>query len=377
MNIIVITDTLDLGGGGVGTCVNDLCMAFAKNNHRILLAGVVDYQYKNDYMIETLCYSGVDVFNIGAKSRSEALLAFPKYVKKLREYMRKWSNNEPAICNVHLKMGVLYGALASVGLNNIKCVETYHNTYHSYHLQCWALSPIIKKYICVSNTAKGEMHQRFKISNNRLIAIPNGIDRNLIRNSVITHKEKTENCLVLSVGRLSPEKNILTAIKAFRDIKEVSFKYIVIGDGPERQEADNLVTPRVELLGQVSREEVLSYLSIADIVVMPSLWEGRSILMLEAAAFDVPFIISDVPGLREPFDAKPLGQNEPFRRTDFGYLVQTNNIDAYRNALVDFINNREKHEEMRMSIRKMSENNDLSRVVEEYARVFQSVLFNH
>ena len=376
MNIVVVTDTLDLGSGGVGTCVNDLCLAFRKRGHRVLLVGVVNYDNQNDQLIIGLEKSGVELYNIGAKSRKEALLFFPKYVNKLIIQLRKWTEGKNSICNVHLKMGVLYGAIASVLISNLKCVETYHNTYHYYHLQCWVLSPIIKKYITVSKTAKEEMHNRFKIPNKRVVAIPNGVDRDTIRKSVrgaFCLDIQEDEMLVLSVGRLSPEKNLLTTIKAFCDLNEVSFKYVVIGDGPEKSKAEDLTTDRIKLLGQINRIEVLEYLSKADIVVMPSLWEGRSILMLEAAAFDTPFIISDVPGLREPFKVEPLRKDEVCKRTSFGYLVKTMDVEAYKSALIDYSKNKELHMGMREEVKKMSLENDMSAVADAYIKQFESL----
>ena len=74
---------------------------------------------------------------------------------------------------------------------------------------------------------------------------------------------------------------------------------------------------------------------------MPSLWEGRSILQLEALVLDKPMIISDVPGLRETFNEHKLNPNETMRRCKWGYLVETNNVEAYKEAIISFKENRE------------------------------------
>lgn len=376
MNIIIVTDTLNLGNGGVGTCVYDLCEAFLKRCNRVLLVGIVSYSNTDDSMLSSLKRMGVELLNIGAKTRKEALMLFPFYVQKLRSYIFNWSRGEKAVCNVHLKMGVLYGAVASLGLSNIRCVETYHNTYHYYHLQCWALSPIIKKYICVSKAAEDEMYKRYKIPTGKAVAVPNGVDRIKIISGVTPIEHNYKSCLVLSVGRLSSEKNLLTPIRAYKEMSGYNFKYLVIGDGPEREKAYDIAkdSDTVRLLGQVSRETVVQYLSQADIVVMPSLWEGRSIFMLEAAAFDLPFILSDVPGLREPFDDKPLDENELYRRTEYGYLVKTSNIEAYRQALAHFIDFPEYHSSMKKCVKEMSINNDINKVAEKYLSIFSQVI---
>ena len=107
---------------------------------------------------------------------------------------------------------------------------------------------------------------------------------------------------------------------------------------------------------------------------MPSLWEGRSILQLEAMALDKPMVISDVPGLREPFAEGALIDGEQFRVCKFGYLVQTNNEEAYRKDIAHFIQNRERKEEISRYVRKISLENDLLEMAERYYNEYEKVV---
>ena len=194
MIIAVIVDSLNLsGGGGVGTCVNDLCMGFrsAQTISTVYLIGVVGTK-SDDSLVEELRRNGVKICCLGARSRKDAILNSPKYVKKLRNLIKKLSKDDFTVCNLHLKLAVLIGTVATVGLSNIKRVETYHNTYHHYWLQCTMLRPFIAKYICVSSTAKEEMRTRFHIPERKLVAIPNGVNREELRGKIEQYEKDDE-----------------------------------------------------------------------------------------------------------------------------------------------------------------------------------------
>ena len=378
MNIVVITDGIELSkGGGVGTCIYDLCDAFLKNN-KVYLIGIAGSSVEDGLRID-LERKGVNCIDLGAHSRKEALIKFGKYQKKLRAIVKDISYDEKTIVNLHLKLGVLYGVLSTMNLRNIVRVETYHNTYHHYQLQCWTLAPFIKHYVCVSSTAKEEMHKRFFIPYKKLTAIPNGVNREKLREQVNVEKDDYQGSKtalrILSVGRLSEEKNLLTSIKAFSAVKNPAFRYIVVGDGPQMEDAQKIATEHSQIIlrGQLPRNEVMREIAAADVICMPSLWEGRSIFMLEAAAFDKPFILSDVPGLREPFNVQPLC-DEHYRKCEFGFLVETNNRNAYIDVANEIIKDIGMLDAMRNSVRKMSVENDMKKVSEQYLELFKNIV---
>lgn len=375
MKIVVVIDSLDLStGGGAGTFVFDLCNGLAKNNS-ICLVGVVTALNDCDPFVLQLQRCGVKTVCLGAKSRKKALGGFNKYILRLRQEVESFSDGEKCIINVHLKMGVLYGAIAKIGLRNCVCVETYHNTYHHYWLQCTVLRPIIKKYICVSDTAREEMHRRFSIPYNKLVTIPNGVDRVYLRQQVKenTLERNEDKIYVLSVGRLSYEKNILTAIKAVSSLQNYKIVYDVIGNGPQLEAAKRIAGYNTIIHGQLDRLTVLQYINRANIIVMPSLWEGRSIFMLESAAFDKPFVISDCAGLREPFMENELRADEKMRCCSFGYLVRTNYTDGYKKAIEHFINHKLEWGNMADRVKQMSIQNDMSNVIEHYCKIFREI----
>jgi glycosyltransferase involved in cell wall biosynthesis len=108
--------------------------------------------------------------------------------------------------------------------------------------------------------------------------------------------------LLLSVGRLAPGKGygvLLDAARAWRGV-EPSPLLIVSGEGPDREALQRRVDAEelpVLLLGR--REDVPELLAAADVVVLPSRWEGRSLLAQEALRCGVPLVATAVGGVPE------------------------------------------------------------------------------
>lgn len=371
MKIIQIMDNL-ITAGGVNSFVYDLCIALKEAGQDVTLIGIIGDQEEVNGQAMAVREAGIPVHCLCMNNKKKALaLGIPK----LRTIIKEIAGKERTICNLHLKLSVLMGGLATIGLKNIKCVETYHNTYHHYHLEYFLMQPRIKKYITVSETAKQEMFDRFHAPKRKVISAPNGVNREKLRDMVSKSGHDGDYTSVISVGRLSNEKNFLISVKAFSTICNDKIWYTLLGDGPQRQEIEEAArsNPYIRLLGEVPRQIVLEELAAADIIVMPSLWEGRSILQLEAMAFDLPMILSDVPGLREPFREEALREDESLRRTSFGYLVRTSDIESYREALLDFLKNTGADEEMRRAVRIVSNNNSISKMVRTYLTAYEEV----
>ena len=131
MKVIQIMDNLETDGG-VNSVVYDLCQAQRVLGADVSLIGIMDRGNSNNEQVQALRALGVSVHCLGAKSKPDALL---RYVFALRNLIYEISGGETVICNLHLKLSVLMGTMAAVGLSNVVCIETYHNTYHHYWLQ--------------------------------------------------------------------------------------------------------------------------------------------------------------------------------------------------------------------------------------------------
>jgi glycosyltransferase involved in cell wall biosynthesis len=106
--------------------------------------------------------------------------------------------------------------------------------------------------------------------------------------------------LVVSPGRLVPQKDHLTAIRTIRHLASAAL--VIVGDGPLKTELQAEATAlgvaaRVRLVGW--RSDVRSLIGAADALLLPSRWEGFGLVAIEAMMASIPVVAASSPGLRE------------------------------------------------------------------------------
>lgn len=122
--------------------------------------------------------------------------------------------------------------------------------------------------------------------------------------------------VILSVGRLMPPKGHVYLIEAVGRLAadHPAIRLLLAGDGDLRGELEAKcismgILNRVRFLG--SRSDVADLLALADIFVLPSLWEGTSLALLEAMAAARPIVATDIPGNAAVLGSIPCGALVP------------------------------------------------------------------
>ena len=115
---------------------------------------------------------------------------------------------------------------------------------------------------------------------------------------------------VVATGRLAPQKNYPALLRAAARLPDVTFA--IVGTGPEEAALQALARElglgeRVRFLGHRPRDEALALLAAGDIFAQPSLFEGHSLGLIEAAKLGMPLVVSDVPVQIEGITA-PCGE---------------------------------------------------------------------
>ncbi len=116
----------------------------------------------------------------------------------------------------------------------------------------------------------------------------------------------------LAVGRFEPAKDYPTMIAAFARLaaERTQSQRVLVGEGSLKGEVERLVRQgglerRVRFLGV--RRDVPELLSAADGYVLSSAWEGMPVVLLEAAAVELPVVATRVGGVPEVVDAETTG----------------------------------------------------------------------
>ena len=373
MKIIQIMDSLT-STGGVNTFVFDLCVAQKKLGQDVSLIGIIGDINREPELAKTVKNAGIPVYCLWFSSKKEAVTFG---ASKMRTLIKEISGNAPTICNLHLKLSVLIGCMATIGMKNVKCVETYHSQYSRYWMEQKLFSSRISKYICCSNSAEKEFLQRFYPKAEKVVCIPNGINLNEF-NSSETNINKSDNRRVsfLSVGRFTDQKNFHVTTAAFSSISPSVAIYRIIGEGPLKQRAIDEAkgSNGVQFLGNVDREEVKECLRLADMVIMPSLWEGLSIFMLEAMATGCPLMLSDIESFRTVVGEPKLKANETWRLCKWGYLVKADDVNAYTCAALHFIDNEGMKKHMSKEVVSISMKYSIDETAGKYIELYHNII---
>lgn len=101
--------------------------------------------------------------------------------------------------------------------------------------------------------------------------------------------------VLLCVCRLEPQKGVDVAIRALEEIPDAHL--VVLGEGPQRAELEQLAGDRVHLLGRVP--DVAAWLRRADVLVHPARWEGFGLALLEAMLASLPVVATRVSSIPE------------------------------------------------------------------------------
>ncbi|ENN7588098.1 TPA: glycosyltransferase family 4 protein, partial [Escherichia coli] len=172
----------------------------------------------------------------------------------------------------------------------------------------------------------------------KISVIPNGVDLEKFAPAINKGdlKEKIlglkRNSFVFTmVGRLWPQKNPLYFAEAAKYIIENNLipdsVFVIVGDGElmndlkYNYQTDMNLKKRLLLLGW--RNDIPNILKASDVFVLPSLWEGMPLAILEAQSTGLPCIVSNING------------NNCLVKNEFdGFLIELNDIDSFINALV-------------------------------------------
>jgi glycosyltransferase involved in cell wall biosynthesis len=109
--------------------------------------------------------------------------------------------------------------------------------------------------------------------------------------------------LVVCVGRLSRQKgqDLLLAAWPAVAAEVPDARLALVGGGPDEGDLRAVAPAGVSFVGVSA--EVPSWLAAADVIALPSRWEGMSLSMLEAMAAGRSIVSADVPGAREALGA--------------------------------------------------------------------------
>jgi glycogen(starch) synthase len=181
---------------------------------------------------------------------------------------------------------------------------------HIHGVERWMARRADSVIVC-SHYMRGHVADVFDIEESRVTVIPNGIDPSDLRPVKDLEALRAEFAapherLVVLVGRLVYEKGFQLALDALPGVIERvgDVRFVIAGSGTHEQEL-KAQARRLGLdahgvfLGWIGDDALHSLYRIADLCVVPSLYEPFGLVALEAMASGCPCIVADTGGLRE------------------------------------------------------------------------------
>lgn len=251
------------------------------------------------------------------------------------------------ILHVHL-VYCYWFSLFGAKLANVKNkVITWHNIYTPLFKSKKVISRVhygninSSKIIAVSEKVKKENCKFYNVDYKKVRVVYNGIDsKEFSVKSNLSSNTKSNDYKIGVIGSLIQQKGHIYLLKAIKNLKLTipNLKLFVIGDGPLNHELSNYVvknnlSENVCFLGR--REDIPKLLKTLDLWIMPSLFEGFSIALLEAMATGLPIIATNVGG-----NAEAIINNES------GLIIRDQDINDITESITFSYNNRLKLDEM-------------------------------
>jgi|SRR3989344_5380678 len=332
MKVAVIIDTWFpvIGGGQINAL--EISKLIVKNGHTI------DIITRNCGKDNLRLPKRLNVYKLGPLTDFNNPISKITFLLRSLLYLHK---NDYDMIHAHAFLPGITARLLMI-TKSIPAIFTVHGTSINTKL----LNPLtrrVEKFILTeilysAQITVAQNFLNFENINKNIFYIPNGVDLKSFKRIKI---QKSKEKLLIFVGRLHPQKNLINLIKAMDIVRQKLFvKLLIIGDGPQKNELRSFIKRQslsniIKLKGQVNQSQLKNLYSQSHIFILPSIYEGFPLTLLEAWSAKLPVITS--------------------KTGECQYLVK-NGINGY------LINNPDSPSDIAKVITKALENKDLEKL---------------
>jgi glycosyltransferase involved in cell wall biosynthesis len=311
MSVLQVIGDGRIGGGA--TVVLSLAQNLARSG-----IGVAIASESNSYLLKAAEESGISTLGLDFSSRIRSVLLVPTLARYLRRA-------QPLVIHTHgARAGLPVGLIPSVLRSNSRIVHTVHG----FHFIAKRGAPKV-----IARQAENYCMHR----SSRTVFVSNSDKRiaelehlnfypfEMIHNG--SHRAEPATAPfdfdIVYFGRMIPQKNpliLLDILVAMRPSRPTAY---FIGDGElgdsVRQRAQDLgLSSQITFQGALPHELAMAELMRARVMVLPSLWEGLSMSVIEAMHRGIPVVASNV-----------AGNNELVVDGETGFLVGLHDVAEY------------------------------------------------
>lgn len=205
-----------------------------------------------------------------------------------------------------------------------------------YQLEAWTHYSVskAKAVITISKSSKKDIQRHYNIPTSKIFVCYPGYDKKLFRPVLdqkliksVKKKYKIEGDYLFFLGTIQPRKNLIRLLDAVKGLKNI--KLVISGKKgwlyEEFFQKVGTMGDRVIVTDYAEEKDLPALFSAAKAFVLPSLYEGFGIPVLEAMACGCPVVVSDVSSLPEVV-------------SDAGILIDPNSTKSIKEGIEEVLN---------------------------------------
>lgn len=382
MKILIATGIFKPEIGGPATLAAELPKRLNATGHK---AGVVTYSDKATYSFDkTFNFPLLRV--VRGKNKFWNYFRYYRAVKKIGYdadvvYTLDWfSAGLPVMlaCRslkkryvVRVGGGYLWEKYLSEGNTAVTLREFYEKgLYKKYWLMFWLIKKVLRNAFQVifnSDEQKELYIKYYGLEEKRTVTIKNVVPENRISGLVKDYNAIGDNKdrEIVFAGRFIKMKNVESLVEAFAKMKDESFRLLLIGDGPEKQNIEKKVWEmgiyeRVDFIPPMSQSDLYKRIALSYLVVVPSWTDVSPHQAYECLSLGIPLLLTkeNYLGLKTPNDWR---------------TIDPKSVDDIADAL-NFLTDPATYKAFVEAQEKIKVHHTWDEVVGEHLKVFRNVL---
>ncbi|TLP37771.1 glycosyltransferase [Arcobacter arenosus] len=336
-----------LGMGGAEKVVLDLAKYTSKKDFNTYVVSLS----KKDELLSEFTSNGINTTILG---KSNSLFNIFSIVNIINKFIKE---KNIQIIHAHMTHSVIVSSILKILNPSLKIVFTSHSFNIGSKIRefiVWSIKFTRDIDIVFSkNILKFFYKKNYKI-------IPNGIKIN----KYVLALEKNKKFTFIAIGRLEPVKNHKFLLELANDLKDkFDFEIQIVGHGYLKEELEKLIEKYklenyIKLLGL--RNDIPNLLNKSHCLLMPSIWEGLPIVILEAGASNLPII------------STPVGSIPSLLDNENAYL---SNLEQFQQNMIEVITNYDRAKEKSQSLfNVISKTYSIDKIVNDHEKIYRELI---
>ena len=310
LRVAVVTETWPPEVNGVAVTLAKLVQGLSQRNHDVQL--IRPRQTKtdtgfNDSNLEEVLMKGMPI-----PRYPELKLGLPSK----KTLVKTWTLRRPDVVHIATEGPLGWSALQAAKVLKLPVTSDFRTNFQSYSKHYgvgWLRKPIVaylrKFHNATACTMVPTKELQRTLSENgflNLKVVARGVDTslfNLAKRDINLRQSwgaNEQTKVIISVGRMAPEKNLDQVLRAFEALRFMGnqLKLVMVGDGPLREQFQ-LKYPEIIFPGMLDQTDLARYYASADLFVFPSQTETFGNVTLEALASGIPVLAFDCAAARD------------------------------------------------------------------------------